>query len=64
MKSGDGLIHWCHPILTVYAGDHPEQCLMTGVKVSECPKGTPSGSLRENILCHVRDMGHILESLK
>ena len=32
MKSGDGLIRRCHPILAVYAGDHPEQCLVTCVK--------------------------------
>ena len=64
MKSGDGLVCQCHPILAVYAGDHPEQCLITCIKVTECPKGTPSGSLRENIPCHLRDIDHILDSLE
>lgn len=64
MKSGDGLVRRCHPILAVYVGDHPEQCLVTGVKVTECPKGTPSGSLGENVPCHLRDADHILESLE
>jgi len=64
MKSGDGLIRRCHPILAVYAGDHPEQCLVTGTKTTQCPKGTPSGSLGENVACHLRDTEHILESLE
>ena len=25
MKSGDGFTHCCHPIIAVFAGDHPEQ---------------------------------------
>ena len=45
MKSGDGLVCQCHPILAVYAGDHPEQCLVTCTKTTECPKGVPSGPL-------------------
>ena len=64
MKSGDGLVRRCHPILAVYAGDHPEQCLVTCIKATECPKGTPSGSLGENVPCRLRDMDHILDSLE
>jgi hypothetical protein len=63
MKSGDGLVRRCHPILAVYAGDHPEQCLVTCTKSTECPKGTPSAPLGENALCHLHDIDNILEAL-
>lgn len=61
MKSGDGLVRRCHPILAVYAGDHPEQSLVSCT--TGCPKGTPSGPLGENIPCHPRDVDDILEAL-
>ena len=64
MKSGDGLVRRCHPILAVYAGDHPEQCLVTCTKPTECPKGAPSGPLGENAPCHPRDIDNILEALE
>ena len=64
VKSGDGLVRRCHPILAVYAGDHPEQCLVSCIKTSECPKGTPSGPLGENVPCHPRDIDDILEALE
>ena len=64
MKSGDGLVRRCHPILAVYAGDHPEQCLVSCTKTTECPKGVPSGPLGENVLCHPRDVSDILEALE
>ena len=64
MKSGDGLVRRCHPILAVYAGDHPEQCLVSCTKTSECPKGVPSGSLGENVPCHLRDIDDILDALE
>ena len=64
MKSGDGFVRRCHPILAVYAGDHPEQCLVSCMKTTECPKGTPSGSLGENVPCHPRDINDILEALE
>ena len=64
MKSSDGLVHQCHPILAVYAGNHPEQCLISCTKITECPKGTPSGPLRENVPCHPHDIDDILEALE
>ena len=65
MKSGDGLVCRCHPILAVYAADHPEQCLVTCIKISECPKGmVTANSLGENIHCHLRDAGDIIETLE
>ncbi|KAF8868191.1 hypothetical protein BD779DRAFT_1684565 [Infundibulicybe gibba] len=38
MASGDGVIRRNHPILAVYAGDYPEQLLVTGIKSTSCPK--------------------------
>ncbi|KAJ6614114.1 hypothetical protein B0H10DRAFT_1950909 [Mycena sp. CBHHK59/15] len=32
MKSGDGVVWCCHPIFAVFAGDYPEQVLVTGTK--------------------------------
>ena len=64
MKSGDGLVRRCHPILAVYAGDHPEQCLVTCTKSIDCPKGAPSGPLGENVPCHLRDLDNVLEALE
>jgi len=65
MKSGDGSVHRCHPILAVYAADHPEQCLVTCTKASECPKGmVAANSLGENTRCYLRDAGDIIEALE
>ena len=64
MKSGDGLVRRCHPILAVFAGDHPEQCLAACTKANECPKGTASpDSLGENKPCHLRDAAAIIDTL-
>ena len=64
MKSGDGFTHCCRPILAVFAGDHPEQCLIACTKVNECPKGmTPPNSLGEYGDCDLQDAGDILEVL-
>ena len=65
MKSGDGSIRRCHPILAVFAGDHPEQCLVACTKVNECPKGTtPPNSLGDYETCDLRDAGDIIEVLE
>jgi len=38
MISGDGIWHQCHPILSNFIGDYPEQCLVTCTYYGECPK--------------------------
>ncbi|KAF7332804.1 hypothetical protein MSAN_02431600 [Mycena sanguinolenta] len=35
--SGDGVLRRTHPILAVFSGDYPEQCLAAGCKAGECP---------------------------
>ncbi|KAI0833510.1 hypothetical protein BC628DRAFT_1308548 [Trametes gibbosa] len=37
MTSGDGVSRRCHPILAVYVGDYPEQCLVTCTYSGDCP---------------------------
>ncbi|KAJ6506503.1 hypothetical protein C8R45DRAFT_1050904 [Mycena sanguinolenta] len=37
MASGDGVVRRTHPILAVFSGDYPEQCLAAGCKAGECP---------------------------
>ena len=37
LMSGDGAIRDCHPIFATYAGDYPEQILVTCTKSGECP---------------------------
>ena len=65
MKSGNGQVRRCHPILAVYAADHPEQCLVTCTKISECPKGmVAANSLGENTRCYLRDASDIIETLE
>lgn len=63
-KSGDGLVRRCHPILAIFAGDHPEQCLAGCTKANECPKGTaPPDSLGDNGPCDLRDAADIIDTL-
>ena len=38
MSDGTGIMHRVHPILAVYVGDYPEQVLVTGIKMCNCPK--------------------------
>ena len=62
MKDGGGVLRRCHPILTCYVGDYPEQILVTGTKTKDCPKcNIPSdklGSLTEPI--ELQDLWAIL----
>ncbi|KAI1782523.1 hypothetical protein LXA43DRAFT_1143098, partial [Ganoderma leucocontextum] len=37
MMGGDGVWRRCHPILAVYVGDYPEQCLVAGAYNGDCP---------------------------
>ncbi|KAJ6453294.1 hypothetical protein C8R47DRAFT_1254400 [Mycena vitilis] len=37
MASVDGVVRRCHPIFAVFAGDYPEQVLVTATKTGECP---------------------------
>ncbi|KAI0825391.1 hypothetical protein BC628DRAFT_1320379 [Trametes gibbosa] len=37
MMSGDGIWRRCHPIVAIYVGDYPEQCLVTGAYTGDCP---------------------------
>ena len=38
MMSSDGVWHRCHPILSNFIGDYPEQSLVTCTYYGECPK--------------------------
>ncbi len=38
MADGMGVVHHVHPLLAAYAGDYPEQVLVTCIKSGECPK--------------------------
>ena len=40
MVTGDGIWHRCHPILTTFIGDYPEQSLVTCTYNQRCPKCT------------------------
>ncbi|KAI1783377.1 hypothetical protein LXA43DRAFT_1133211 [Ganoderma leucocontextum] len=37
MMGGDGVWRHCHPILAIYVGDYPEQCLIAGAYNGDCP---------------------------
>ena len=37
LKSADGHVRFCFPILGMYIADHPEQVLLTCIKSKHCP---------------------------
>ena len=62
MSSGDGTVHRCHPLLAVFIGDYPEQCLVTGTK--HCPMcPTPKDELGEDKSLPTRALPPVLEAL-
>ncbi|KAJ6497170.1 hypothetical protein C8R47DRAFT_972715 [Mycena vitilis] len=65
MASGDGVVRRCHPIFAVFAGDYPEQVLVTATKTGECPTcpvpRDELGSFED--LYEPRDLPAVLEAL-
>ena len=65
LAGGDGSVRRGYPILAVYVGDYPEQCLVTGIKNGECPVcpahrddiGDPESAVDP------RELGAILDAL-
>src|SRR6266478_3617105 len=57
MADGFGVLRRVHPILALFIGDYPEQCLVTCVKSGRCPKcnvqpddlGNPAMSARRDL---------------
>ncbi|KAJ6527827.1 hypothetical protein B0H19DRAFT_969493 [Mycena capillaripes] len=66
MASGDGVVRRCHPIFSIFAGDHPEQVLVTGTETGECPTcpvpRDELGSFED--LYEPRDLSAALDALK
>jgi len=62
LATGDGVVRRCHPLLAVFVGDYPEQCLVTCTK--HCPRcPIPKNELGEDYCLPPRDLGPILEAL-
>ncbi|KAF9522133.1 hypothetical protein CPB83DRAFT_872088 [Crepidotus variabilis] len=51
MRSGDGAVHDCHPILAAYCGDYPEQTLVT------CTTHCPTCPVPRNELGNPKSVG-------
>ncbi|KAJ7312316.1 hypothetical protein DFH08DRAFT_717847 [Mycena albidolilacea] len=66
MKSGDGVVRRCHPIFSVFAGDYPEQVLVTGTKTGECPTcPVPRDELGSIVdIYEPRDLSAVLDALR
>ncbi|TCD63835.1 hypothetical protein EIP91_004902 [Steccherinum ochraceum] len=64
MLCADGGVRKVFPILAAYIADHPEQCLVTCVKESYCPRGTvPSNQRGEASECLLRSVATTLDIL-
>ena len=63
LSTGDGVVRRCHPLLAVFIGDYPEQCLVTCSK--HCPRcPIAKNELGENYCFLARDPSPILEALR
>ncbi|KIJ09125.1 hypothetical protein PAXINDRAFT_87903, partial [Paxillus involutus ATCC 200175] len=65
MASGDGVVRRGHPLVACYAGDYPEQVLVTGTKTGECPKCDIAHSAlgSSTAPANLRDLDAILAAL-
>ena len=62
MVSGDGVVRRCHPLLAVFVGDYPEQCLVTCTK--HCPMcPIPKDELGEDKSLPIRTLLPVFEAL-
>ena len=62
MASGDGVVRRCHPLLAVFVGDYPEQCLVTCTK--HCPMcPIPKDELGEDKSLPIRTSLPVFEAL-
>jgi hypothetical protein len=62
LATGDGVVRRCHPLLAVFVGDYPEQCLVSCTKHCPiCP--IAKNELGENYCFPARDLDPILEAL-
>src|SRR6266702_864741 len=58
MATGDGIWHRCHPILSTFIGDYPEQSLVACTYNGRCPKCTvPRDELGNNTRFPLRNIG-------
>ena len=62
LATGDGVVRRCHPLLAIFVGDYPEQCLASCTKHCPiCP--IAKKELGENYCLPTRDLDPILEAL-
>ncbi len=58
MATGDGIWYRCHPILTTFIGDYPEQSLVACTYNGRCPKCiVPQDELGNNTTYPLRNLG-------
>lgn len=62
LATGDGVVRRCHPLLAIFVGDYPEQCLVSCTKHCPiCP--IPKDELGENHFFPARDLNPIFRAL-